>query len=94
MVESITTLPHSDDRVKQWYDLFGVVDRNCFWLAETIYQNETKTTLATTAKTTTSNLSSICAYRIIHELGLNPYALNLQILSWYERQSKALEKFF
>ena len=30
MVESITTLPHSDDRVKQWYDLFGVVDRNCF----------------------------------------------------------------
>ncbi len=35
---------HSDDSAKQWYDWFGVADRNCFWLAETfiIYQNEDK----------------------------------------------------
>ncbi len=57
------TVQCSDDRAKQWYDWFGVADRNYFWLAETIYQNETETTLAATASTATSNMSSSFAYR-------------------------------
>ncbi len=44
------------DNAKQWYDDFWVALWNGFWLAETIYHNETKTTLAATASTFTSNV--------------------------------------
>ncbi len=55
------------DSAKQWYDWFGVGDRNCFWLAETFTKMRPKTTLAATASftanTATSNVSGSCANR-------------------------------
>ncbi len=53
---------HSDDSAKQWYDWLGVADGNFFWLAEPFTKKRPKTTLAATASTATSNVSS-CAHR-------------------------------
>ncbi len=64
--QSIATLYHrlySALCKTQWYDWFGVAARNWFWLVEPFTNTRPKITLAATASTATSNVSSSCAYR-------------------------------